>query len=403
MRECAVSQLKSGMILGQALYTYQGDRRTLLLGRGVEISIPIVKRLEDIGYSFVYIEEEGTENILPQDILSEETRANALAEISQFLGDLLKLFEEMQRDSTTPVDFMTAINMSFNLPRTAGLKEIVRSIIEDLFIIGLVPKYEATAVIPKTNAIHRHSLNTTVLSLILGYHYDYTDPELQELGLGALMHDIGKLTLLKIFEKKYWEFTPEEKKEMRKHPELGEKILENSRTISEIVRQIIIQHHERQDGTGYPNGLFGDNSEPLRTNFTEPNHIFRFAEIVNVANTFDNYLSGFYTSHRLSPLEAMTEVKREAGTKLNYKIVELLSQSINYYPVGSNLKIIHHHDSDIIGYEGVVSKILDDKCDELEVVLLFDQNKKRIPVQKIVISSKKDEAVELLMAQQNKG
>lgn len=385
------------MILGQALYAYHGAKRTLLLGRGVEISIPIVKRLEDIGYSFVYIEEEGAEDVLPQDILSEETRANALTEISQFYGDLLKLFEEMQRDSAVPVNFMTAINLSFNVPRTAGLKATVRAIIEDLFIIGLVQKYEATAVIPRTNAIHRHALNTTVLSLLIGYHYDYTDPELQELGLGALIHDIGKLTMMDFFGKRYWELDPEEKKAMRMHPELGEKILSNSRTISEIVRQIIMQHHERQDGTGYPNGLLGSNKAPLRSNFTEPNHIFRFAEIVNVANTFDNYLSGFYTSHRLTPLEAMQEVKREAGTKLNSEIVNVLNNSINYYPIGSNLKIMNHHNKDIIGYEGVVSKSLDENSDKIEVVLLFDENKNRIPAQKEIVSRIKNETVELLM------
>ncbi len=398
MRECAVSQLRSGMVLGQALYAYHGVRRTLLLGRGAEISAPIVSRLENIGYSYIYIEEEGTEDVLPQDILSEESRANALLEISDFIGNLTKTFEDMVRDANGPVDFMKAINLSFNLPKTSGIKKATRDIIEDLFIIGSVEKYETNAVIPRTNAIQRHSLNVAVLSMLIGYQYEYTDPELQELGMGALLHDIGKLTMLEFYDKKDWEFSPEEKVEMRKHPELGEHILSNSRTISEIVRQIIIQHHERQDGQGYPNGLKGSNQLPLRSNFTELNHIFRFAEIVSVANVFDNLVSGYNTPNRMTPSEALETIKQQSGTVLNRKIVETLGNSVNLYPVGSNMKVATHHNSDIVGYEGVISKSMEEDSRTIEVILLYDKDHKRIPAQKEEIRISENQTVELLMS-----
>lgn len=398
MRECAVSQLRSGMVLGQALYAYNGVRRTLLLGRGAEISAPIVSRLENIGYSYVYIEEEGTEEVLPQDILSEESRANALSEIAEFIGELVKTFEEMVRDASGPVDFMKAINLSFNLPRTSGIKDSIRNIIEDLFIIGSVEKYETNAVIPRTNAIHRHALNVAVLSMLIGYQYEYTDPELQELGLGALLHDIGKLTMLDFYDKKDWELSPEEKIEMRKHPELGEHILSNSRTITEIVRQIIIQHHERQDGQGYPNGLKGSNQLPLRSNFTELNHIFRFAEIVAVANVFDNLVSGHSTPNRMTPSQALATIKQQAGTVLNRKIVETLESSVNLYPIGSNMKITSHPNPDLIGFEGVISQTMSEENASIEVILLYNKEHKRIPAQKEVIKITNNQSVELLMS-----
>ena len=388
MRECPIGKLKPGMVLGQPLHAYYGARRSLLLGRGAEITPALIDRLLSIGYPAVYIEEEGTEDIAPGDILAEETTATAMQTVSEFYNEFHDILKDLAKDHDDLVTFFKKSSPFITVPRTSGLKQCVNDIKEDLFIIGSVGRYKTNSAIPRTNAIHQHAINTTILSLLLGWHFDFTDDELFELGLGALLHDIGKLAMPELMEKKYWELNSEERLRLRDHAVVGESMLANSRPITEMNRQIIMQHHEYQDGTGYPTGLKGNNRKPIKTLYTEPNQIFRFAEIVAVANTFDNLMSGEFTQSLLSPKKAYMELKKDAVVRYNSEIVSLIQQVVDYYPVGSNVRVVKHPNHDYQNLEGVVAKSDGEQQDQIELVLLFDANGKRIPSQRVFLDLK---------------
>ena len=398
MRQCSVSNLKTGMMLGQHLHAYYGGKRTLLLGRGAKITGPVIDKLTSIGYPFVYIEEEGTEEVFPDDVLSEETRDRALLAISQYYEEIKNREVELSRNSGKPVDILKSEVLNINPPRPVRLKESVRDILQDLFLIGSVRGYETMAGLSRTNAIHNHVLNVAVISLLIGWQCGYFDSEQIALGMGALLHDVGKSVLPGIYEKRSWELNPEERALVRHHPVLGEKLLRGDRAISEVERQIIIQHHERQDGTGYPFGLVGNNQKPVRTHYSEPNHIFRFAEIVAVANAFDNLVSGNTRSRRFSPEEALDALAKEAGTRLNVEIVKVLASVVTLYPVGSNVRVVKHLDSRLVGTVGVVAKSDEQGRDEIEIIVLFDQNGKRISARKLNVHLNEKEGVELIMS-----
>ena len=287
---------------------------------------------------------------------------------------------------------------NLKLPKTAPLRDSIRDIIEDLFIVAPVRGYNTISGISRTNAIHNHVLNVAVIALLVGSEYGFVDSEQMVLGMGAMLHDIGKSVLPGIYEKRYWELDPSERAVMQQHPELGEKLLSGVRAVSEAERQIIVQHHERQDGTGYPFGLRGDNTKPVRSHYTQPNRIFRFAEIVVVANMFDNLVSGNYYSQRFSPEEALNELFREAGTGLNSDIVRVFSSLVTLYPVGSNVRIEKHPNTDLIGTEGVVAKS-DSKDSELvEIIILYDKHGRRIPARKTEIDIYQDDAVKITVS-----
>ena len=367
------------MVLGLSIHGYFGSKPTRLLGMRAKLTASIIGKLESLGYSFVYIEEEGIEDVIPEDLLSEETRDNSILALSGYYEGIHSSFKDLIQKDDKAIDFLKKQGETINLPKIAPLKESINTIIQDLFLIGSVDGgYHAISGISRSNAIHKHVLNVACISLLIGNEFGYADFEQTILGMGALLHDVGKAVLPGIYEKRYWELDQSEHDIMREHPRLGEKLLSGVMSISEAERQIIIQHHERQDGKGHPFGLQGDNSVPVRSHYTEPHHIFRFAEIVAVADMFDNLVSGNFYPHRLSPEEALNELFKEAGTGLNTDIIRTLSSLVILYPIASNVKIEKHPDPDLEGYEGVVAKVDGPESNIVEVIILYDADGKRI-------------------------
>jgi len=378
VRQYLVSKLKPGMILGQHLYSYFGGRRTLLLGSGIEITEQVINKLKQMGYKSIYISEKGTEHIIPENLLADETRDMAMSIISRFYDEIRNAVSHLTNMNQIPIHKMREDQIRIIPPSPAQLRRCVHDIIHDIFLFGKVADYEAIIGIPQTNALHNHVLNVALISILIGGKYGFFKNELVELGMGAILHDIGKAALPQIYGKQYWQLGVEEIALYKLHPVLGDRLLSRSRAFTEVERQMIIQHHERQDGNGFPMRLRGNNKPPIREKFILPNKIFRFAEIISVADTFENLISGNFYNKWFSPEEALTELIRESGSGLNSSIVDTLFTVVARFPVGSNVRIIRHPDSKIIGYYGVVAVPDSSKSKEVEIVLVADSYGKPI-------------------------
>ncbi|MCK5145308.1 HD domain-containing protein [bacterium] len=374
MRACSIDSLNPGMVLGQPLYTYVGGRRTLLLGRSAELSVNMIDKLRSMKYTSVYIEEKGTEHITPVDVLADATRDSSLQKISQYYDNVYSSMNDYVRSAKGIDELLKRDSMMIALPPSARLRESVKEIFQDLFLIGNVPNFQIASGVSRANALHNHVLNVAVLVMLLGDVFDFTDQEQAAMGMGALLHDIGKTALGEIYDKSHHELDPEQRSLMRHHPVFGEKILSRARTISEIERQIVLQHHERQNGSGYPSGLVGDNSKPMRSAYTKPRHIFRFAELISVANVYENLISGSLVQQMFSPKEALQEMLAVAGSQLNSSIVEGLFNIITLYPVAQNVEIVRHPNPLLTGARCVVEKSESNDFSELLVVILTDNN-----------------------------
>lgn len=390
MRQCSIHLLKPGMIIGQPVYMYLGGRRTLLLGRNAEITPSMVEKLLSMGFPHIYIQEPGTEDIIPDDILSDDTRDKALTAITLIYDQIHKIISNPRSKYFENLDVLEANHLDIAVPSTKPLRDRLREVIQDLFIIGSVRGYEPMAALSTTNPLHNHVLNVTVISLLIGWQYTFSDSEQVSLGMGALLHDLGKTLLPSIYTKRFWELKPDEKQIWKYHPELGEKLLANDRDITEIERQIIIQHHEQQDGKGFPFGLKGQNKAPVKSSFHEQNQIFRLAEIVSVANVFDNLISGDTVSSRLTPQDALIEMSQMAKIRLNRDIVRTLNGIVLRFPVASNVQIISHTKQELVGCKGVVARV-EGAFKPIEVVLLYSPDGRRITPKRIIVNPEKNE------------
>lgn len=125
--------------------------------------------------------------------------------------------------------------------------------------------------------LYAHSINTAIISAALGAHLGYSDERLNEIALGAILHDIGMILLPSKVLNKSTKLTEAEMYVVRNHCELGYAMLQDTE-LSEITKKIILQHHEKNDGSGYPNG------------FTSID-ILEEAKIVMIAEVFDTATS----------------------------------------------------------------------------------------------------------------
>jgi len=143
----------------------------------------------------------------------------------------------------------------------------------------------------------------------------FNEEELEALVQGALLHDLGKLGVADAILEKPGPLTEEEWVVVKRHSEIGAKMIEPLESLSGAV-PVVRHHHERPDGTGYPDGLEGEQI-PLA------------ARIVAVADAYDVMLRGrLYRPKRLraksSPAEALEELEREAGSQFDPRVVEAL-------------------------------------------------------------------------------
>ena len=122
--------------------------------------------------------------------------------------------------------------------------------------------------------IFTHSVNVALYSIAVGMELKLPRNQLEDIGLGALMHDIGKVSVPQEILMKPGKLTDEEFSIIKIHAEEGFDLLRNSHTVPLLVAHCAFQHHERLDGSGYPRGI-------------SEKDIHRYAKIIAVADVFD--------------------------------------------------------------------------------------------------------------------
>ena len=145
-----------------------------------------------------------------------------------------------------------------------------------------------------------HSVNVGVLSLSLSkvLFKKENKHDMNALGAGFFLHDLGKIHIDEAIINKPGKLTPEEMAIMRKHPGMGFKLLHETRQISDENRLIVLQHHERYDGSGYPRGIRGDD-------------IHVYGRICSVADVYDALVSKRPYKAPLKPFAALKLMKEE--------------------------------------------------------------------------------------------
>lgn len=172
------------------------------------------------------------------------------------------------------------------------------------FILSLENKLIST-----TQESLEHTIRIREMSVMLGSALDLQESELERLALLGSLHDIGNIALPEGLLKKIGPLSPQEWESIKKHCEIGYRIVQFTPELA-VIAEDILSHHEHWDGSGYPLGLKGKQI-PLA------------ARILSIADAFDVITRGRIYKDPRSPEEAREEIKKYAGTQFDPKLVEV--------------------------------------------------------------------------------
>lgn len=176
----------------------------------------------------------------------------------------------------------------------------------------------ARAVEAKDPYTSGHTERVARIAVVLAEELGFDDPQLQAVEVGAIIHDIGKVGIADEILLKPGPLNPEEQQEMRKHPELSSYIVADLE-LPPVVKQMARSHHERYDGSGYPDGLAGEEI-PLA------------GRILSVADALDAMTSD-RPYRKAMPLEdARTEIQEMSGTQFCPRVVAALMHALDHRP-----------------------------------------------------------------------
>ncbi|MEX2460944.1 MAG: HD-GYP domain-containing protein [Paenibacillaceae bacterium] len=351
MRLIPTKQCQAGMRLGKEIFNEEG---IILLGSNVSLTDHLINRLIQLGIDYLYIQDPNTDDIEIKSPLTEQTRFRAITEIRSNFRALMD-----QAASKRAVKNPT-LGKSFN--------NVLQTIIDELSdhkeaLIML------TDINIMNNYIYNHSLNVAIICISLGITHGYSRNDLFALGMGSILHDIGKTKIQPKLLTLNRTLTPDEYKEVQNHTVLGFQLLKDEPNIPLLTAHCAFQHHERIDGSGYPRGI-------------KDEEIHDFAKWIAIADSFDAM-----TNHRtyrtaMLPHEAMEVLYGSVGTLYDRKKVAMFRDNVAIYPLGLTVKLNS-------GEKGVVTQI-NQNYPQRPIVRIFETPDGKIvqPIYEVDLSQK---------------
>lgn len=307
----AVTDLRPGMRLGLSVHSADG---VVLLRAGVELRGTYIDQLRRLGIAAVYVANPLAPDVAPPDLVSEQTRArlgSSLLEISAHVR--LSLSEGSKGPQRRWLCGQAALREALD----AVVDEVLRHPNAMIHLRDIRAADEYTL---------GHSINVCILSTLLGVSQGLSVPQLKELALGALLHDVGKLSISPEILKKEGALSQAEVLQMREHTTRGFEILRRNPEVSLLVAHVAFQHHERWDGGGYPRGLVGK-------------EILPYARMVSVADVYDALVSDRVYRPGLPPRRALALMQQGSSGFFEPALLLTFTAHVALYPVGSLVQL----------------------------------------------------------------
>jgi len=304
-RQISTTVMKPGMMLGRTLYD---DRGRVLLRKGVIVKDNFIPKIRD-SFATVCVLDDISEGIEIPESISDSLRV----EVQQTLGEE---WEHMQK--TVSFD-----KVAFRPAFAKTLRSHMKNLLETVRTTSIIQE-DLTLLASFDTATYVHSVNVAIYSLMLGLSLKLNDAMLVDLGVGAMLHDLGKVWIPAAILKKPGKLTTEEYNLVKRHTEIGHKVLARQADLSFLIAHCAFQHHEREDGSGYPRGLTSD-------------QIHIFGKILAVADVYDSMVMPRPYRGSIPPGDAMEYLYSKAGREFDLEIVSIFSKKVSMYPIGTEV------------------------------------------------------------------
>ncbi len=333
MRLLSVDNVKEEMRIAKNVYSAEGN---VLLTEGMPLTVRYIERLKELGVASVYIIDDKIGRIEVDELVTVQTRIDATKIVKETMTNLKN---EHGWDSGKIVE-------------TVG--RMMEELIANRHVI-----YSLVDVRAMNDYTFSHSIAVCILSLLVGIMANFGYQKLKELGIGAILHDIGKVFVPDRILNKTSPLTPMEYLEIQKHTIFGYESLSNNELIPKVSAHVAWQHHENYDGSGYPRGLKG-------------NMIHEFARIVSLADVFDSLSTDRIYRKRFLPHETIEFIRDKGKNRYDPEFSRIFLQRVAPFPVGSTVLLN-------TGEKAVVVKIYEDLPARPQVKVIFNKDGESIP------------------------
>jgi putative nucleotidyltransferase with HDIG domain len=290
MLKLALSEVMPGMKLAQDVVL--DDGRILLL-KGFTIKPRYIQKLEAYKVPYIYVDEGF--------FASEEVNEERIYEDA--FHTIKEIMEGIRMDEHVDVD---------TLKQTVN--DMVQHIMNDDMIFMTL-----TGIRDIDNYTFLHCVDVCIYSVITAKVMNLSEDDIHEIGLAAILHDIGKCkTPLSILNKP-GKLTPDEFEVMKRHTLKGMEIVNQLPGLNPRIAKIVCQHHEKWDGTGYPFGLKSFDIELA-------------ARIISIADVYDALTANRVYRKRFMPHEAAEYLMAQNETQFDPKVMKYFIDSIAVYP-----------------------------------------------------------------------
>ncbi|OIJ21435.1 c-di-GMP phosphodiesterase [Anaerobacillus alkalidiazotrophicus] len=271
---------KKTMLLAEPIYDY---RKRILLASGSTIHPKYMEKLKEIGIRSLIIEDAISVGITLDEMIDMPTWIDAITMVEQ-------VYQQAKNGQKLSIT---------ELQNT--VKKLINEVSQRRAII-LIP----TSTIDEALALYAHVVNVTLISLQIAKKLNLNQLQLSTLGLGTLLHDIGKMVTTEALE----------------HPEKGFQLLKSNPEVSLLAAHVAYQHHETYEGSGFPRGI-------------KIKQIIDLAQVCMVANDYENMIS----KEGYQPHEAIEKIMSLVEKKYSYHIVLSFTNGIISYPPGTHIRL----------------------------------------------------------------
>ncbi|WP_079710919.1 HD-GYP domain-containing protein [Paraliobacillus ryukyuensis] len=308
MRLVASQTLQEGAELARPIFNEKGK---VLIQKDVTLTSPLIKRLQERGVTYVYIKDELTDDIHINSPLPEEMRLEAIQLVKQSFTTFQNngfeksafLLDKTSKNMTNMVDSM--------IGQVTGNDEIL-TVMSDILIAD--------------DYVFAHSINVTLYAIALATELKLPAKQIRQLGLGAMLHDVGKMFIPDEILNKTGKLTDAEFDIMKSHTETGFNFLRQSTSFPLLIAHCAYQHHERLDGSGYPRGISLEEIHP-------------FGKILAIADVFDAVTSNRVYRDAMLPQEGLEVLYAGSGKLFDRELVRTFKNAIAIYPNGATIRL----------------------------------------------------------------
>ena len=346
MRLLAINQLQEGMVLTEDAYTPSGSQ--MILPRGTVLDAQRIARLAFYGVKQVQAlseKEAGAQGVQAKDVtmtsaLPAAPRVGTPAKMPPSFGERVRSSPEFKKFK---MDFEDAF-----LSYQRGVNELIRSgkpldmkqMSEPVYDL-IHSTYGPSNIFDMLHqlrdyddATYAHSINVALVSHAIGDWMHLEEEDLRLLTEAGLLHDIGKVTLPHELLNKKGDLTNEERTKIRMHPQFGYKAIEHQK-INQHIKNTVLMHHERCDGSGYPRHLKINQIDPV-------------AKIVAIADVYDAMTSSRSYRTAMSPFAVIEYIEQDALQKYDAQAVLTFLENISGAYIGNRVRLSDGTEGEVV-------------------------------------------------------